>query len=452
MITDLISKEFSESLERGKRFFLKYDYFRILAHYDGDGTSASIILTKLLIRNNKKFHLGFIKDLSVEGFSKRIMEEPNLPTIVVDAGSDQIGYVEGERAEILVLDHHFYNNEKKDELNINSRDYGVDGTRDACGSTMAFIFAVYINEENSDLLPFMISGSIADKQDLSGFRGLNKALIDRYGKNIESKHVLNLDGENILDALVYSTEPFFKNISGSLEGTKKILEKLTINPDLKPEDLSKDDTLKLGNYLGYLLSFQGAHSEAISYLEKDELYFGNGFSATSLSKIIDANSKNGDNNIPVEFFMGNNSLRSEMIGNKRKYETKLIDYITRAYKSISKEKNLQFFYAPGSEMAGAISGQLMLYLLDQDKPVIGFNVGDDNTLISSRGNRRMVENGLNLSLVMKECTMKVGGSGGGHDIAAGGSIPRGMERQFLEFADELIGIQLNKPGETLAEE
>ena len=56
MITDLISKEFSESLERGKRFFLKYDYFRILAHYDGDGTSASIILTKLLVCNGSGYH------------------------------------------------------------------------------------------------------------------------------------------------------------------------------------------------------------------------------------------------------------------------------------------------------------------------------------------------------------------------------------------------------------
>ncbi|MCL4320459.1 MAG: DHH family phosphoesterase, partial [Candidatus Thermoplasmatota archaeon] len=250
-------------------------------------------------------------------------------------------------------------------------------------------------------------------------------------------------GESILDALVYSVDPFIKNISGSLEGTRKVLEKLSINPETKPEDLTREDTLKLGSYLGYVLSFQGAHSEAMSYLEKDEMYFNNGFSASLLAKIIDANSKNGDNNIPIEFFMGNNSLKNEMISNKRKYETRLIDYITRSYKSITKEKNLQFFYAPGSEMAGAISGQLMLYLLDQDKPVIGFNVGDDSTLISSRGNRRMVERGLNLSKVMKECTEKVGGSGGGHDIAAGGSIPRGMERQFIEIADEMIGKQLN---------
>ena len=48
--------------------------------------------------------------------------------------------------------------------------------------------------------------------------------------------MLNLDGEPILDALVYSVDPFIKNISGSLEGTRKVLEKLSINPETKPED------------------------------------------------------------------------------------------------------------------------------------------------------------------------------------------------------------------------
>jgi Single-stranded DNA-specific exonuclease len=54
----------------------------------------------------------------------------------------------------------------------------------------------------------------------------------------------------------------------------------------------------------------------------------------------------------------------------------------------------------------------------------------------------MVEKGLNLSTVMSECTQKVGGSGGGHDVAAGGSIPKGTERQFIELVDQMVGLQL----------
>ena len=444
MIKDLISSEFYSDLLRGNDFFKNHNYFRILVHYDGDGTSAAIIMAKLLVREGKKFHLGFIKDLSNEGFLKRVEEEPNLPTIIVDAGSDQTKFLDKNARNIMVLDHHFFSENNQEVLNINARNYGIDGTREACGATMAFIFALSVKEENKDLLPFMISGCKADKQDMGGFRGINSKLIEAYGKNIERKHTLNLQGENILDAIVYSTQPFFSSLTGSQENTKKALEKMGISVDTKLDDLKRDEIEKLSKFLSYKLSVQGCQSEAFSYLETDELFFDIGLNATELTKIIESNSKNGDNNIPVEYFMGNTGLKAEMLSNNRKYETKLIDYILRSMKSMTVEKNVQFFYAPGSELAGPIAGQLMLYLANQERPIFGFNVGDAQTFVSSRGTRRMIEKGLNLSTVMKECSEKVGGSGGGHDIAAGGSIPRGMERQFIEFADQMVGLQLNR--------
>ena len=36
--------------------------------------------------------------------------------------------------------------------------------------------------------------------------------------------------------------------------------------------------------------------------------------------------------------------------------------------------------------------------------------------------------------------MKVEGNGGGHDIAAGGNIPRGREKQFVELVDEMVEL------------
>ncbi len=442
MISDIISEDFNNLLKQAVEFFKKNEYLRILVHYDGDGTSAAIIMTKLCIRNGKKFHLGFLKDLSEEGFCSRLNEESNLPTIIVDAGSDQIRFLNEKANGIVVLDHHYYSQGKDGVININARDFNIDGTREACGATMAFIFALAVDEKNSDLIPFMISGCIADKQDMGGYRGINKDLIEMYGKNLRREHRLSLSGENVLDAIVYSIEPFYKGLTGALDNTRKALESLNINGDKKLSDLSQEETAKLMSYLSYRLAIQGCQSEAMSYIKRDEFFLDDGFTASLLSRIIDANSKSGDNNIPVEYFLGNNSLRDEMMGSLKKYDTKLIDYILRSMKSMTQEKHVQFFYAPGSEMAGAIAGQLMLYLANQTKPVIGFNVGETQTLVSSRGNRRMVEKGLNLSTVMKECAGKVGGSGGGHDIAAGGSIPKGTERQFVELVDHMVEIQL----------
>jgi RecJ-like exonuclease len=44
---------------------------------------------------------------------------------------------------------------------------------------------------------------------------------------------------------------------------------------------------------------------------------------------------------------------------------------------------------------------------------------------------------------MGEAARAVGGDGGGHDIAAGATIPAGTEPEFVERADRLVGDQLD---------
>lgn len=447
MIENLINDEFKQDLIKASEFLDKYDYFRVLTHYDGDGTSAAIILSNLLINKKKKFHLGFIKELSREPFIERYKEEGDLPLILCDAGSDQVKFLE-ENNDILILDHHFFENgnEKDNVLNINARNYNINGTTEACGATMAYIFSLFVDEKkNSKMLPFMMSGAIADKQDLGGFKGLNKLLIENFGVYISKKHRLNLDDIPLKDSILYSSEPFFLGLTGENKGTMDFIKKLNLDPEKKISELNDDEVSTLAKSLYVKLIEQKCQSEAISTIEIDDYVTDSGVYIYQLSRIIDSCAKLGENGLPVEKYLGKYEdikLDEEMIQIKKRYETKIIDYINRSYKMIDKLKNVQFFYTPENEMAGSISGILALYLADQKRPIFGFNVGEETTLISSRGNRRLVEKGLNLSAVMREATKKFNGTGGGHDIAAGGSIKRGMERQFIEYVDELVGKQI----------
>jgi len=43
---------------------------------------------------------------------------------------------------------------------------------------------------------------------------------------------------------------------------------------------------------------------------------------------------------------------------------------------------------------------------------------------------------------MTEASRSVGGDGGGHDIAAGATIPTGEEESFVEAADSIVAEQL----------
>ena len=50
---------------------------------------------------------------------------------------------------------------------------------------------------------------------------------------------------------------------------------------------------------------------------------------------------------------------------------------------------------------------------------------------------------LNEARAMNDAANTVGGVGGGHDIAAGATIPEGTEIEFLKQLDQLVGLQLS---------
>ena len=442
MLSEVVDENFQEALTRGSKLILSNDYVRVLAHYDGDGTSAAIILATALERKGIKYHLGYIKSLDGDSFRKRLEEEKDVFTVIVDAGSDQAQYI-SDFGNVVILDHHFYTKSTVACLNINARDYGVDGTREACGATMAYLMALAIDEDNKDLLPFFLSGVIADKQDIGGLEGLNRKIMDVYGKGATSTRMLNFEGQNLLDSITYSTDPFFLDLSGYPENVRKFLSDLGIDPAKKFIDVTEDQKRELAANLAIRMLSQKVGTEALKYLESDIVSFkGTEFTSKEISSIVDGNSKMGMNSLSVQYFLGYDSVKEELISNWKIFKTKLIDYIYRALKDTYNESNVRYFYAPESEMAGSISGIMMLYLLDQEKPLVGFSVNTENTKVSGRGTRKMVAKGLNLPVIMKECSREVGGNGGGHDIAAGAVIPRGSEKQFVTLVNKMVGEQL----------
>jgi single-stranded DNA-specific DHH superfamily exonuclease len=440
MIYDIAGEDLYNALHEATERLRAEKYVRVLAHYDGDGVSSSIILLRMLERLGIKYHLSYIKNLDNEGFRVLYEEEADALNIIVDAGSSQIPAISGH-TNFIILDHHFYNKTETSGININARDYGINGTREACGATMAYMFSLVMDEKNKDLFPFFMSGVMADKQDIGGLSGINRKLFDEYN-SYQSHHTLNMEG-NLTDAITYSIDPFFTGLTGHPDAVKEFLGKIKIDPEKNVMDLTTDENKILANMLALKMLENGVGSDAIKYLEGDVLYFDDiGFSSKELNSIIDGNARIGMQSLPVQYFLGDNSVSAEMIGNAKIFKTKLIDYIYRAKSDLKEEKYLRYFYAPESEMAGPISGAIALYTVRPDKPVIGFNAGTDDIKISSRGSRYAVSKGLNLSEVMKAACAAAGGSGGGHDIAAGGVIPRGREKQFLDAAGDIIKSQV----------
>jgi len=120
---------------------------------------------------------------------------------------------------------------------------------------------------------------------------------------------------------------------------------------------------------------------------------------------------------------------------------------------VEKRRFLQHFNA-GMAIQDTIVGVVAGMLLgsgeagaDPSLPIIAFASSEDQKgiKVSARAARALVEKGLDLSAVMKAASASVGGSGGGHNVAAGGMIPAGTEERFLRAAEDIIRDQLSRP-------
>lgn len=98
-------------------------------------------------------------------------------------------------------------------------------------------------------------------------------------------------------------------------------------------------------------------------------------------------------------------------------------------------------------IVGIVAGMLLGDAAPADRPLFGLSSATDGTAmvkVSARGTRSMVERGLDLSLVMRQAAAAVGGSGGGHNVAAGASVPEGRENEFLQMANDVVGEQFTR--------
>lgn len=98
-------------------------------------------------------------------------------------------------------------------------------------------------------------------------------------------------------------------------------------------------------------------------------------------------------------------------------------------------------------IVGIVAGMLLGDAAPADRPLFGLASASDGTAtvkVSARGTRPLVERGLDLSLVMRQAAEAVGGAGGGHNVAAGASVPEGKEEEFLRSANDIVEKQLSR--------
>ena len=135
------------------------------------------------------------------------------------------------------------------------------------------------------------------------------------------------------------------------------------------------------------------------------------------------------------------------LGLRKGHKKQLVDSLQIMKEvGISQMNNIQHVHVGDmirDTIVGTVAGMMLSSgKIDDSKPVFALAESEDGVKVSGRGTKALVNQGLDLSEVMTMATEKLGGVGGGHNIAAGATIQPELVDAFLKLADDLVGRQL----------
>jgi len=437
----------------------KQDDILVVTHIDADGITAGAIAYRALERIGKEVEISFAKSLDEEIIER--IRDKNKFVWFTDLGSGQISLLKG--INCIITDHHIP--EKPTGNQLNPHIFGYDGSLELSGATTTYLVARNLGL-NFDLSALAIVGAVGDLQDSANGRliGLNRFIVDEASKNgfIEVRRDIRFFGKQtrpVYKMLEYTFDPFLPGISGDERGAIEFLRSLGIplkDGDLWRRwiDLSSEEKRRIVSEIVKLLVESNYPYELIlkivgeTYLLREEEEGTELKDAMEFSTLLNATARYGEEEIGLKICLGERgktfSRAKSLLANHRRNlcdGLRLVDEI-----GIVELNNIQYFHA-GKKILDTIVGIVagMSYsFANRNKPIVAFAENEDGVKVSVRATKRLVEMGVHLAKAIKIAAEKVGGKGGGHNIAAGATIPRGCEEEFLKILDEVIGKQIRK--------
>ncbi len=424
-----------------------HDFIHIFSHHDADGVAAGSVLACMLQRLDIEYQVTFVPVMDDEVLM--MMRDSHSKCILMsDIGASYIDQLEGLEKDVIVLDHHKTDLVAGDSIvYINPHLYDIDGMTSGCGSTLALLLAVTVDEENWDLARYAFAGIAGDRQLINGFTGLNIYV----GEEAKKRGLISVIEGSLIppgtlsQSLYVSTEPYIRGISGSSTGIKALLDEAGIDQTRDFLDLTEDERHRLSSMIAVKLLSQGVSLQTLEETSRTRYALKDlGMDAETLSGLFNACGREKMGGIGVGICLGNKdslAYARELNYNSKKDVIEATVELDRM--KVTPMENIQFFDSTSSGFTGILCNIVMHFIGDPKKPTIGVNFGEEGTAkASARGTWDQLDRGIDLSLAMKAASESVGGQGGGHRIASGANFPSIRGQEFLKNLDAIIGEQL----------
>jgi len=470
---------------------------QIYTHLDADGLSSGAILGKALYRESIPFQITVLRQLEKKEITRILkkVEEYNNYLIFSDFGSGQ--YLELQTKlihnrkfkNILVLDHHIPQTvSSKEDINlieeiydttkdwqINPYFFGIDGSVEISGAGLCYYFARCLKKENLDLSPLALVGAIGDIQNKGSnksFLGINNLILEDAKNSglIEVVNDLNFSTLKPLnEAIAYSNDIKLPGLSKDVNRsliflkTKGILMENSEGKVKTLNELDQDEKQKITTaiieYASIKLNLEP--SKIIKkliinrYLLKNESPTSEIHDLKDFSKLLNACGRTYNASLGIAIAMGGRKdIYQQSMDALKIYRKSLVEGLSwiENNNKIQQKDSIQYFF--GEEVISeSIIGTITSILIfehgkgvDISKPIFGLakRTDEDVYKVSGRAHEKIVNQGINLSEVIREASQRsnIESLGGGHPPAAGTKIPIEQVDEFLENCNIVVRNQI----------
>ena len=454
-------------MERAKEIadvIRKSEEVHIVTHIDADGITAGAIASETLKRLGKEHSLECVKQLDDVVLNRLINENHELVWFTDLGSSISTDYPEINK---IITDHHACPDDSDFSFHLNPHLFDRDGSYDVSGAGVTYLVSKYIDSKNVDLSALAIVGACGDLQARKFCRlyGTNREILkdgEEAGviRNRKDIRYFGRETRPISKLLQYSSDPIIPGLTGREDVCASFLQDLNIR--LKDGDywrrwvdLNKEERQKIISSIAQMLLTKGFGYKIASriigevYILSKEEQGTELHDAKEFATLLNSTARYGQHEVGLNVCLGDRDKWLQKARNLlRGHRHNLVEGLQFAKEEkIQKRKFLQFFHA-GEGIRDTIIGIVTNMMLnseevDSNLPLIGFaHTGDGDVKVSARTTQALVDKGLNLSSALKHAAKELNGVGGGHDIAAGATIPKGKEEEFLELVEKEIGNQL----------
>jgi len=388
----------------------------------------------------------------------------------------------------VIADHH-QPAEADTDLHLNPLLFGINGASELSGAGASYVLARALaatadrdpvtdggtvstptgaqpRTDNRDLAGLAVVGAVGDMQASGGeLHGANQRIVEDGvdAGVLETATDLALYGKQtrpLPKLLEYASDAQIPGISNDANGSLRFLDGLDL--ELRDDgdwrcwaDLTSDEKQTVASALVQKAVTSGVPPHKIddlvgtSYQLATEPVGTELRDASEFSTLLNATARYERADVGLGVCLGNREGALErarqLLREHRRNLSNGIDLVTQ--EGVTKEDNVQWFHAGDrirETIVGIVAGMAVGNAgISRSMPIIAFaNKNEEEVKASARGTHSLVRQGLDLSAVMGECARAVDGEGGGHDVAAGATVPAGRETEFIALADELVGTQL----------